>query len=158
MPYVNKVRKNGAEYDIHDTRMPNVMARDAGKVLAVSTSGGLEFVDTEGCSFCQGYYYAGVFWKESAHLNRLPNKPNLIYQDIDSQASFMYYEKTQSYERLVPLASDQVAGVMKLYSSLGSATDGAMNQDVVSSELRKKVELDTQHLQTDERLDIKTNE
>ena len=102
-----------------------------------------------------GYYYANVFWQDQGHNNRLPNRLDKLYVDVESNATYVYIASGEHYIRLTPLATSSIAGVMKLYSSLGDAEDGTITQKKISEELRKKVELDTRHLSTDERLDIK---
>lgn len=42
MPFVNKVVKGVSEYDIRDTRIPNVTPEDEGKAVVVDAVGGLE--------------------------------------------------------------------------------------------------------------------
>lgn len=101
-----------------------------------------------------GYYYAGVFWKEDEHLNRLPNRPDRIYVDSLTGGLYIYSSVSETYARLVPLASSSTAGVAKLYDTLGSNEDGSVTQRKISGELAKKLEMDTTHLGSDERLDI----
>ena len=101
-----------------------------------------------------GYYYADVFWKEAAHLNRLPNRPDRIYADVPSKGLYVYSSLIEEYVRLIPLASPTVSGVSKLYSDLGDNADGSVTQQKVSEELGRKVEMDVSHLQSDEILGL----
>lgn len=101
-----------------------------------------------------GYYYADVFWKEAAHLNRLPNRPDRIYADVPSQGLYVYSFSTEGYVRLIPLASPTVSGISKLYSDLGDNADGSVTQQKVTEELGRKVEMDVSHLQSDEILGL----
>lgn len=103
-----------------------------------------------------GYYYADVFWKESAHVNRLPNRLDRLYFDEETQMTYVYASSPERYVRLAPIATSSIAGIMKLYAGLGDATDGTITQKGISDELRKKVEIDTRYLESDERLDLKT--
>lgn len=101
-----------------------------------------------------GYYFAGAFWKQKEHLDRLPNRPERIYVDVPSSGLYVYSSRNEEYVRLVPLASPSVPGVSKLYDSLGDNTDGSIAQNVITDELSRKVEMDVSHLQSDERLDL----
>ena len=71
---------------------------------------------------------------------------NILYIDIPT--SGMYYFDGQKYQELgrssVPTANqatEQTAGIMKLYSTTGQNTDGTMTQKAITDELNEKVEI-----------------
>lgn len=52
--FVNKVKKNGNEWDIQDARIPEATVEDVGKVLKVADAGGYELGEVEGKEGPQG--------------------------------------------------------------------------------------------------------
>lgn len=103
----------------------------------------------------QGYYFAGVFWKEATHANRLPDKVQAIYIDLHTRQLYFYDTKIHGYKAFLTIADGSNPGLVKLYQSIGENTDGAMSQKATTDMLAKKVELDTKDLDTDECLGLK---
>ena len=106
----------------------------------------------------EGYYYGDVFWKEAAHINRIPDSPGKLYFDKQTGAYYVYDSATQRYKAFDPEAyapkqaipDSGEAGIVKLYSGEGDSIEGAMTQKATSIALRKKVELDMSEAGTDE--------
>jgi len=60
------------------------------------------------------------------------------------KTSQLYYFNGENYEKLnkdLNLASEELAGVMKLYSTTGDNEDGTMTQRAITKELSEKFEL-----------------
>ena len=86
-------------------------------------------------------------------------KENVIYLDIDS--SQLYYWTGESFKKIeshLPVASETILGVLKLYNSTGNNTDGTMTQKAITEEINNiNDELDTKFevsLKEDEELVI----
>lgn len=114
----------------------------------------------------EGYYYAGVFWKEAAHINRIPDSPGKLYFDKQSEKYYVYDSSTQRFRSFDPkdyapelaIPDSGEAGIVKLYSQLGEAIDGTLTQKAISDSLNRKVELDMSEAGTDECLGLRTGE
>ena len=87
----------------------------------------------------KGYFYAGAFYKDSAHTEPLENIQGRIYIDIVTSKTYGF--NGVSYESTVVKATATTAGIVKLYDELGTNTDGAMTQRAVTDELNQKVEV-----------------
>ena len=84
----------------------------------------------------QGYYVDGVFYKDATLNTPFPQVANKIY--IDKPHSKIYYFNGETYIPLnadLTTASSDIAGVMKLYSTMGQNTDGTMTQKSITDEL-----------------------
>ena len=89
-----------------------------------------------------GYYYEGNFYEDPAFLIEVDSYTTRLY--IDLKTSQLYYFNGKEYQKLnanLDLASEQLAGVMKLYSTTGDNEDGTMTQRAITKELGEKVEL-----------------
>ena len=66
-----------------------------------------------------------------------------VYIDRITSDSYSYDETSKQYYKLIniPTATSTQAGIMKLYSDLGSNTDGAVDQNRVTTEINKKFEV-----------------
>ena len=105
----------------------------------VSTFGQLKFLD----DFIQyGYYHDGKFYEDINFSTEIEEYTTRLY--IDLKASQLYYFNGNEFKKLnkdLELASEQLAGVMKLYSTTGDNEDGTMTQRAITKELSEKVEL-----------------
>jgi hypothetical protein len=112
--------------------------------------GKLDFYDG---ALLKGYYFDNSFYKDKAKTESYPNLTTKIYLDYTTN-SFYYYDE-EKYIKIsggnitATDASPTNAGIMKLYNSTGSNTDGTMTQKAISDELDDKVEI---ALDTDEEL------
>lgn len=89
-----------------------------------------------------GYYHEGNFYEDPAFLIEVDSYTTRLY--IDLKTSQLYYFNGKEYQKLnanLELASEQLAGVMKLYSTTGDNEDGTMTQRAITKELGEKVEL-----------------
>lgn len=105
----------------------------------VSTFGKLKYVN----DFIQyGYYHEGNFYEDFSFSVEVDAYTTRLY--IDLKTSQLYYFNGKTYQKLnanLELASEQLAGVMKLYSTTGDNEDGTMTQRAITKELGEKVEL-----------------
>ena len=107
----------------------------------VSTYNQLDFSDNQYVK--RGYYNTtdGKFYYEYAHINVMSGNESSIY--IDAQRTKIYYYDGGSYvsiDEMLPSATSEVAGVMKLYHELGNNTDGTIDQKTLTENFNKKVE------------------
>lgn len=124
----------------------------------VSTFGQLDYI---GESFFQGYYSELLdnFYKDKDFINELEKRENVIYLDYNSNQLFYYngIGYTQIKE-VIPQASENISGIVKLYSNTGDNVDGTMTQKAITEELDSvNKELDTKveiSLKEDEELVI----
>lgn len=98
----------------------------------------------------EGYYQYGVFWKEDSYLNRLPDNIEKIYKDIPTNELYYYGSITHTYKKLISIANDSVAGIMKLYSNTGDNVDGSITQKIITEKLKNKIEINISELSTEE--------
>ena len=124
----------------------------------VSTFGQLEYI---GESFKQGYYdfVTELFYNDKNLTSKIEPKGNVIYLDIDT--TLIYFHNGDKYvliEQNLPVASETILGVLKLYDNTGDNIDGTMTQraitehiEDINEELSTKVEVS---LKEDEELVI----
>lgn len=90
------------------------------------------------------YVYVGVsgkLYKDSTLLNEVVGNMNKLYIDRLHPRD-MYYFNGEEFVMIggnVPTATAERAGVMKLYDTTGTNTDGSMTQKSVTECLNKKV-------------------
>lgn len=105
----------------------------------INTFGQLEFLN----DFIQkGYYNEGNFYSDTTYTKELDSFTTRLY--IDLNTSQLYYFNGDIYKELnknLELASEEFAGVMKLYSTTGDNEDGTMTQRAITKELSEKFEL-----------------
>ena len=82
-----------------------------------------------------GYYFEGNFYYDPAHLAPISIFYDTIY--IDKAKNIPYYYDGANYIRLAiaPLATPDEPGIMKLYDTAGTNTDGTMTQKSISDRL-----------------------
>ena len=115
----------------------------------VNTYAELQFTDEDiRNAVLQGYYDNGIFYQDPT-LNTPFNKMiNKVY--IDKVNSQIYYYNGIEYVPLTATystASSDVAGLVKLYNTVGQNTDGTMTQKSITDELylRFKTDVDTEN-------------
>lgn len=120
----------------------------------ITPFGQLEYVNN---IYVKGYLKNNVFYKDNTYMTPIDENVNLLYIDIISNA--LYYFNGYNYEEItrsqMGTATNTVPGIMKLYSTLGSNTDGTMTQKAITDELNDKVEVT---LNIDEELIIFSND
>ena len=90
----------------------------------------------------KGYLYKDNFYSDTAHTELLEARVGRIYIDTISSKLYTYngiaYE---AYKTSLPNATAEVAGVVKLYNTVGQNVDGTMTQKAITDELDEKVEM-----------------
>ena len=105
----------------------------------ISTFGELQFL---GDFIQKGYFKDGRFYKDLTYVELLDEHTTKLY--IDLKSSQLYYFNGEEFNELgrdMQIASEQLAGVMKLYSTTGDNEDGTMTQRAITKELSEKFEL-----------------
>lgn len=110
----------------------------------ISTYAQLQFTDADiRNAVQQGYFKNGIFYKDATTQTPFPNMVNKIY--IDKINSSIYYYDGEAYVPVKPqltTATSDMAGVMKLYSTIGQNTDGTMTQKSITDELNQRIKTD----------------
>ena len=124
----------------------------------VSTFGQLDYI---GESFFQGYYSELLdnFYSDRDFNNELGKRENVIYLDYNSNQLFYYNGIGYiQIKEVIPHASENIFGIVKLYNDTGDNVDGTMTQKAITEELDSvNKELDTKveiSLKEDEELVI----
>lgn len=80
-----------------------------------------------------GYYLNSNFYTDSTYTVELEKSVNKIYIDRNSNTIF-HFDGTQyvSINETLPTASEDRAGIVKLYQNGGSNTDGTMSQKAIT--------------------------
>ena len=110
----------------------------------VTPFGKLDYIDD---IYVKGYLRDGKFYKDSTFLELCIEDANLLY--IDLSTNILYYFNGTAYQEIkssqmgtaVSQATESIAGIMKLYSTIGTNTDGTMSQKAITDELNDKVEV-----------------
>ena len=93
-----------------------------------------------------GYLYNGAFYKDGMHTILLRAMVNKLYIENGTRKLY-FYDGTQyvGIQDNLVTATAQVAGVVKLYDTVGQNTDGTMTQKAITDELdlRYKAEIDS---------------
>jgi hypothetical protein len=90
----------------------------------------------------KGYLKDGAFYNDTAFSVEIAARTTNFY--INLLDSELYYFDGASYQKVgkdLELASEKVAGVMKLYNETGENVDGTMTQHAITKELNEKVEM-----------------
>lgn len=152
----NAVFRLRRDNDYNYNKVKNTFVPEDGELILVDTArsglrlmcgdgktpyGALDFVDR---NLVQGYYHEeqDSFFKDISFIEELQKNTNLFY--VDLQKGTLYYFDGKNYHGIstgAELASSKVPGIMKLYNSTGSNTDGTMTQKAITEELDTKVEL-----------------
>lgn len=98
----------------------------------------LEFIDN---FVIKAYFYEGAFYKDVEHTEEILGSTNKIYIDRASGKLYYYDDEFIDIKNNIPTATAEIPGIMKLYHTTGSNTDGTMTQKAITDELNEKVEL-----------------
>ncbi len=104
-----------------------------------STYAQLGFIDD---IFIKGYLNNGEFYEDLSHNTIIHGQTNKFYINLTNGK--MYYYDGVNYVEIngSPTASANVAGIMKLYDTLGQNTDGTITQRLFTDEINQKFEMD----------------
>jgi hypothetical protein len=90
----------------------------------------------------KGYLYQENFYADASHEVLLEGIVGRIYIDAVSSKLYTYTGvKYEAQKTSLPNATAEIAGVMKLYDTVGTNTDGTMTQKAITEELDEKVEM-----------------
>ena len=87
----------------------------------------------------RGYYFEDKFYSDNNHENLITGSNLKIYVDISTSRLYIYNEEQYTIINTVPYASSTNAGILKLYDTTGSNTDGTMTQKSITDQLNTKV-------------------
>lgn len=101
----------------------------------------LEYIDD---FIVRGYLYDGRFYKDSAHTQLIIGAGHKLYINMVNQCMFIFdgADYIEIGGDKVANASATVAGIMKLYDTLGQNTDGTITQRLFTDEINQKFEMD----------------
>ena len=87
----------------------------------------------------RGYYFEDKFYSDNNHENLITGSNLKIYVDISTSKLYIYNEEQYTTINTVPYASSTDAGILKLYDTTGSNTDGTMTQKAITDQLNTKI-------------------
>ena len=111
-----------------------------------STWNQLDYIDEY---VVKGYFHDGKFYRDMQHTKVISGATQKIYIDIKDRIIYFFNDnKFISVAGMIfdgttekTTASEDTAGTMKLYQSIGLNTDGTMSQKAILEELDDKVEV-----------------
>ena len=151
---INTIIRLRRDNDYNYQKIANTFIPQKGEICLVDTAReGLRAVCGDGEStfgklkylndFIQyGYYNEGNFYEDFAHSIEIIAYTTRLY--VDLKTSQLYYFTGSEFKKLnnnLELATEELAGVMKLYSTTGDNVDGTMTQRAITKELGEKFEL-----------------
>lgn len=77
-----------------------------------------------------GYYFNGKFFTDSTYTKELMVGEKHVY--IDENSKYMYIYSEGEFRPTNPIATDTLAGIMKLYQTSGDSTIGTMSQKAIT--------------------------
>lgn len=86
----------------------------------------------------RGYYYRGDFYTDSTYQTKLEYDEKYLYVDNNLHGTLFTYNG-EEFERCVTIASEESAGIMKLYNQTGVNIDGTMTQKSITDNLADKM-------------------
>ena len=92
-----------------------------------------------------GYLDNGIFYTDISKTSIINGSSGKIYID-NAHSKIYYYEDNQfkNIQTTFTTATSEVAGVVKLYSSVGDNTDGTMTQKAITEELNSRYKTSVQ--------------
>ena len=146
-------RDNDYNYDkVADTYIPA-----SGKICLVDTArDGLRVKVGDGVTvwkdleyadefIIKGYYYENNFYKDKDHTKLLSGAIQKIYIDLAERTIYFYdgerYISASGNATQIEPATEEKAGITKLYQTIGNNSDGTMSQKAIADELDNKIEI-----------------
>lgn len=146
-------RDNDYNYDkVADTYIPA-----SGKICLVDTArDGLRVKVGDGVTvwkdleyadefIIKGYYYENNFYKDKNHTELLSGAIQKIYIDLAERTIYFYdgerYISASGNATQIEPATEEKAGITKLYQTVGNNSDGTMSQKAIADELNNKIEI-----------------
>lgn len=91
----------------------------------------LPYQDQENNVVLNGYALNGKFYADSTYTVELEKSVNHIYLDRNSNGSVFVWTGTE-FRAIAPEATENVAGIMKLYQNARRSTEGTMSQKTIT--------------------------
>ena len=101
----------------------------------------LEYTDENNNVILVGYYFNGNFYTDSTYTVELEKGEHHIYKN-KNEAGSLYVWNGSVYEAVTPYATETVAGLMKLYNTKGQNIDGTITQQLFTTEIDQKIEME----------------
>lgn len=117
--------------------------------------GSLPYLDEENNIIIRGYYSDGWVYYDQELQNAMTGHTNKIY--VDYTTSELYSFDGSAFvpiKQNIPAANASQAGIVKLYNTTGTNTDGTMTQLAITTELNTKASLSVD--ETDDELLVVT--
>ena len=102
----------------------------------------LPYLDENNNVVLIGYYFNEKFYTDSTYTKELMVGETHIYLDKNSNNNMYVYEDGK-FHPINPMATETLAGIMKLYQTHGDNVDGTMSQKVITDGVNSiKLDLD----------------
>ena len=101
----------------------------------------LSYQDNNNNVILNGYFLNNKFYTDSTYTKELEQGINHLYIDKNSNGSIFVWTGTE-FRNVAPEATDTVAGLVKLYNTKGQNIDGSVTQQLFTSEIDKKIEME----------------
>lgn len=95
----------------------------------------LAYLDEENYSVKRVYYFGGDIYEDIAHERQIEPSVDTIYIDLHSGNLYYYDDATATLKAskvVIPDASAEIPGIMRLYTSLGWNENGTMTQKAIT--------------------------
>ena len=121
------IPKNG-EVCLVDTELYGLRAKIGDGATAFA---GLKYSDEENNVVLIGYYLNNKFYTDSTYTVELEKNEKHTYIDKNSKGALFIYNGDE-FAPINPIATESVAGLVKLYQTHGNNTDGTMSQKAIT--------------------------
>lgn len=101
----------------------------------------LSYQDNNNNVILNGYFLNNKFYTDSTYTKELEQGINHLYIDKNSNGSIFVWTGTE-FRNVAPEATDTVAGLVKLYNTKGRNIDGSVTQQLFTSEIDQKIEME----------------
>ena len=101
----------------------------------------LSYQDNNNNVILNGYFLNNKFYTDSTYTKELEQGINHLYVDKNSNGSIFVWTGTE-FRNVAPEATDTVAGLVKLYNTKGQNIDGSVTQQLFTSEIDQKIEME----------------
>ena len=101
----------------------------------------LSYQDNNNNVILNGYFLNNKFYTDSTYTKELEQGINHLYIDKNSNGSIFVWTGTE-FRNVAPEATDTVAGLVKLYNTKGQNIDGSVTQQLFTSEIDQKIEME----------------
>lgn len=101
----------------------------------------LSYQDNNNNVVLNGYFLNDKFYTDSTYTKELEQGANHLYIDKNSNSSIFVWTGA-GFRNVAPEATDTVAGLVKLYNAKGQNIDGSVTQQLFTSEIDQKIEME----------------